>query len=69
MANLSWGLTASDGPGPAIKKIDGKERQFFDFINRGIPDGPDDSRLAQWAVIASLPFAPEIVCCASIRYF
>ena len=63
-----WGLTASDGPGPAIEKIDGKERQFFDYINRGIPYGPDDGTLAPWAVIASLPFAPEIVL-PSIRYF
>jgi hypothetical protein len=63
-----WGLTASDGPGPAIKKIDGKERQFFDYINRGVPDGPDDGTLAPWAVVASLPFAPEIVL-PSIRYF
>ena len=63
-----WGLTASDGPGPAIEKIDGRERQFFDYINRGIPYGPDDGTLAPWAVIASLPFAPEIVL-PSIRYF
>lgn len=62
-----WGLTASDGPGPAVEKIDGKQRQFFDYINRGIPFGPDDGTLAPWAVIASLPFAPEIVL-PSIRY-
>jgi hypothetical protein len=63
-----WGFTASDGPGPAIEKIEGKERQFYDYINRGIPDGPDDGTLAPWAVIASLPFAPEIVL-PSMRYF
>jgi hypothetical protein len=63
-----WGFTASDGPGPAIEQIAGKERQFYDYINRGIPDGPDDGTLAPWAVIASLPFAPEIVL-PSIRYF
>jgi hypothetical protein len=56
-----WGLTASDGPGPATKKIKGKLIRFCDYINRGIPDGPDDGTLAPWAVIASLPFAPEIV--------
>src|SRR5688500_20371900 len=33
-----------------------------------MPDGPDDGTLAPWAVIASLPFAPEIVL-PSIRYF
>jgi hypothetical protein len=26
-----------------------------------VPDGPDDGTLAPWAVVASLPFAPEIV--------
>ncbi len=63
-----WGLTASDGPGPAIEEIEGRTRRFYDYINRGIPDGPDDGTLAPWAVIASLPFAPEIVL-PSIRYF
>jgi hypothetical protein len=63
-----WGLTASDGPGPAFEESDDKMRQFYDYINRGIPDGPDDGTLAPWAVIASLPFAPEIVL-PSIRYF
>jgi hypothetical protein len=62
-----WGLTASDGPGPAIKEIEGEMRQFYDYINRGVPDGPDDGTLAPWAVVASLPFAPEIVL-PSIRY-
>lgn len=63
-----WGLTASDGPGPATKKIDGKLRQFYDYSARGVPDGPDDGTLAPWAVIASLPFAPEIVL-PSLQYF
>jgi hypothetical protein len=26
-----------------------------------VPNGPDDGTLAPWAVVASLPFAPEIV--------
>ena len=26
-----------------------------------VPDGPDDGTIAPWAVVASLPFAPEIV--------
>jgi hypothetical protein len=56
-----WGLTASDGPGPANKKIGGRMRRFYDYKNRGVPNGPDDGTLAPWAVIASLPFAPEIV--------
>jgi len=56
-----WGITASEGPGPATLKINGIERQFFDYIARGVPYGPDDGTLAPWAVVASLPFAPEIV--------
>jgi len=63
-----WGLTASDGPGPANKKISGRMRRFYDYKNRGVPYGPDDGTLAPWAVIASLPFAPEIVL-PSLRHF
>jgi hypothetical protein len=63
-----WGLTASDGPGPISKKIGGRLRRFYDYEARGIPNGPDDGTLAPWAVIASLPFAPEIVL-PSIQYF
>lgn len=56
-----WGITASDGPGPATLKIDGIERRFYDYEGRGAPYGIDDGTLAPWAVLASLPFAPEIV--------
>jgi hypothetical protein len=56
-----WGLTASDGPGPATLIIDGIERIFFDYSARGAPFGPDDGTIAPWAAVASLPFAPEIV--------
>ncbi len=56
-----WGITASDGPGPATLKIDGVVRQFYDYAGRGAPYGIDDGTLAPWAVVASLPFAPDIV--------
>ncbi|WP_104668448.1 glucoamylase family protein [Ensifer adhaerens] len=56
-----WGITASEGPGPATLKSKGIEREFYDYIGRGVPYGPDDGTLAPWAVVASLPFAPEIV--------
>lgn len=56
-----FGITASDGPGPDCIKIHGIERKFYDYIGRGAPFGPDDGTIAPWAVIASLPFAPEIV--------
>jgi hypothetical protein len=60
-SEVCWGLTACEGPGPAELIIDGARRIFFDYIARGVPDGPDDGTLAPWAVVASLPFAPEIV--------
>ena len=56
-----WGLTASEGPGPRTLRVNGIERQFFDYVARGAPYGPDDGTIAPWAVAASLPFAPEIV--------
>jgi hypothetical protein len=58
---LCWGITASDGPGPRTLRVDGIERVFYDYVARGVPYGPDDGTVAPWAVIASLPFAPEIV--------
>jgi hypothetical protein len=58
---LCFGVTASDGPGYVTRHIDGILRTFFDYVARGAPSGPDDGTLAPWAVVASLPFAPEIV--------
>jgi hypothetical protein len=56
-----WGVTASDGPGPATQIVDGVLREFYDYEGRGAPFGLDDGTLAPWAVVASLPFAPDIV--------
>jgi hypothetical protein len=56
-----WGFTACDGPGWVKRTVNGVERQFFDYIARGAPLGPDDGTVAPWVVVASLPFAPEIV--------
>ena len=56
-----WGITASDGPGPAVRRINGRTLRFHDYVARAIPYGPDDGTLAPWAVAASLPFAPEVV--------
>ena len=58
---FSWGITATDGPGPAIRRINGRKVRFYSYIARSFPYGPDDGTLAPWAVAASLPFAPEIV--------
>jgi len=63
-----WGITASDGPGPVTLSIDGVARQFYDYIAREVPWGPDDGTIAPWAAVASLPFAPEIVLPA-LRHF
>jgi hypothetical protein len=56
-----WGITASDGPGPKTIFVDGTKRKFFNYRGRGVPYGPDDGTIAPWAVVSSLPFAPEIV--------
>jgi hypothetical protein len=63
-----WGVTASDGPGPVKRRVDGRVVRFYDYVARGIPNGPDDGTLAPWAILASLPFAPEIVL-PSLNYF
>ena len=44
-----------------MRTVNGIKRQFFDYIARGAPYGPDDGTIAPWVVAASLPFAPEIV--------
>jgi hypothetical protein len=41
-----WGITASDGPGPVTLKVNGIEREFFDYVARGVPFGPDDGTIA-----------------------
>jgi hypothetical protein len=60
-SQYGWGLTASDGPGPAVLEVKGRRREFFNYTARGAPFGPDDGTISPWAVVASLPFAPEIV--------
>lgn len=63
-----WGLTACDGPGWVTRVVDGVRREFFDYYARGAPFGPDDGTVAPWVVVASLPFAPEIVI-PTVRHF
>lgn len=57
----AWGLTACEGPGPARHQVAARRRRFWGYVARGAPKGPDDGTLAPWAVVASLPFAPEAV--------
>jgi hypothetical protein len=63
-----WGFTACDGPGWVKRAVNGVEREFFGYIARGAPFGPDDGTVAPWVVVASLPFAPEIVI-PTVRHF
>ncbi len=63
-----WGFTACDGPGWTHRTVRGIERRFFDYLARGAPYGPDDGTIAPWSVVASLPFAPEIVL-PTIQFF
>jgi hypothetical protein len=56
-----WGFTACDGPGWVTRSVHGVDREFFEYTARGAPFGPDDGTVAPWVVVASLPFAPEIV--------
>src|SRR6266542_938894 len=55
-----WGITASEGPAGDSYFVDDAGRRFFGYHARGVPE-PDDGTLSPWVVIASLPFAPEIV--------
>ena len=57
----SWGVTASEGPASPGKKVRHGGRTFLGYHARGIPSGPDDGTLSPWAIVASLPFACEIV--------
>jgi len=63
-----WGITSSDGPGVSTINVNGTKRKFFNYKGRGAPYGLDDGTLAPWAVVTSLPFAPEIVL-PTIEYF
>lgn len=55
-----WGLSAGDGPVNKMVTVQGKKRKAQGYAARGVPYGPDDGTLMPSAVIASLPFAPEI---------
>jgi hypothetical protein len=55
-----WGLTACDGPGDMTIAIGGVPRALRGYAARGMA-AYDDGTLAPTAMIASLPFAPEIV--------
>lgn len=56
-----WGITISDGPGPAVMLVSGNEHEFYGTVRRGVPFGPDDGTISPWAQVACIAFAPEIV--------
>ena len=56
-----WGWTACDGPDNAMPGMTSGGRRLLGYAARGVPFGPDDGTLAGWAVLASLPFAPDVV--------
>jgi hypothetical protein len=56
-----WGLTAGDGPSDELPDVSNEKRRLFGYAARGVPYGPDDGTLSAPSVLASLPFAPEIV--------
>lgn len=56
-----WGLSACDGPTGASRMPSGAPQTGFGYAARGVPYGPDDGTLSVPSVIASLPFAREIV--------
>jgi hypothetical protein len=63
-----WGITASDGPAD-IDIEDGSGRRVFrSYMARGIDatGQHDDCTLAPTAVVASIPFAPELVIPATL---
>lgn len=63
-----WGITASDGPADVDIEDGTGRRVFRSYTARGIdPTGKhDDCTLAPTAVIASIPFAPELVIPATL---
>jgi hypothetical protein len=60
-----WGLSACDGPTDQVPGIENEDRRLFGYAARGVPYGPDDGTLSMPAVLASLPFAPEVVLAAT----
>ena len=54
-----WGISAGDGPTAPGSPEFAKDHRHFGYMARGVPFGPDDGTLCPWAMLATLPFAPE----------
>ena len=59
-----WGLSACDGPSDERPDLQNEHRRLFGYAARGVPYGPDDGTLSPPAVLASLPFAPDLALAA-----
>ncbi len=55
-----WGLSACDGPSDERMGVSNEKRRLFGYAARSVPYGPDDGTLSAPAVLACLPFAPEL---------
>ena len=66
---LSWGLTACDGPANKTMVVNGKDWKFFDYRARGACSYQvvDDGTIAPTAAGGSYPFSPEI-CDHTLKY-
>ena len=54
-----WGISAGDGPQGEGPHEFAADRRRFGYMARGIPFGPDDGTLCPWAMLATLPVAPQ----------
>ena len=55
-----WGLSAGDGPSDEMPDVNAEPRRLFGYAARGVPYGPDDGTVSPSAVLACLPFEPEL---------
>jgi hypothetical protein len=54
-----WGISAGDGPTVEGTHEFARDSRHFGYMARGVPFGPDDGTLSPWAMLASLPYAPD----------
>ncbi|MGN7725147.1 glucoamylase family protein [Luteimonas sp. 22616] len=59
-----WGFSACEGPSDEVQEADAEPRHLFGYTARGVPYGPDDGTLSPPAVLACLPFEPDLALAA-----
>src|SRR5947199_8944920 len=66
-----WGMSASDGPGPARESNLGGDRRFLTYAARAVAVGRivDAGTNAPTTRLRSLPFAPELVLPAALELY